>query len=128
MTGHGYGVKLAVIAAAVYLPALAAVCPASGFGHTYEIGTGTVVIANTQANSSWVPLSILIRYDTPGTGGVEVRRESHGQDFLLAACAFTNVTTIVWVPDIHYPFGYGDALVIKSSVTNGVVQLLRKGG
>lgn len=100
---------------------------AGGFGHTYAIGTGTVTISNTQANSSWAPVSVLIRYASPGTGTATVSRVSQDYDYVLAACTFTNVTSIVWVPDIEYPFAYGDALVIESSVTNGVVQVLRKG-
>jgi len=100
---------------------------AGGFGHTYPIGTGMVVISNTQANSSWVPVSVLIRYVSPATGTAEVSRVSQDYEYVLAACTFTNVTSIVWVPDIEYPFTYGDALVIESSVTNGVVQVLRKG-
>ncbi len=100
---------------------------AGGFGHTYAIGTGTVTISNSQANSSWVPVSVLIRYAAPATGTAEVSRVSQEHEFVLAACTFTNVTSIVWVPDIEYPFTYGDALVIESSATNGIVQILRKG-
>jgi hypothetical protein len=37
------------------------------------------------------------------------------------------VTSLVWVPDSLYSFGYGDALVIGTSVTNGFVQVTRRG-
>ena len=101
---------------------------AGGFAHTFGLGGGTVAVTNSQANSSWVPLSVMLRYAAPGTGTAEVRRESQGHAFVLAATGFTNATTLVWVPSIQYPFGYGDVLVIESSVTNGVVQVLRRGG
>ena len=113
------GIALILVVPAVLL--------AGGFGHTYAIGTGTVIISNTQANSSWVPVSLLIRYASASTGAAQVSRVSQDFEFVLATCMFTNVTSIVWVPDIEYPFTHGDALVIESSVTNGVVQVLRKG-
>jgi len=100
---------------------------AGGFGHTYAIGTGTVTVSNSQANSSWVPVSVLILYAAPATGTAEVSRASQDHVFSLALCTFSNVTSVVWVPDVEYPFAFGDALVIESSETNGVVQVLRKG-
>lgn len=115
------------ICAVMVLLGLPYALSAGGFGHTYAIGNGTVAITNTQANSSWAPVSVLIRYAGPSTGAASVTRRSQDHAFTLAYCAFTNVTTIVWVPDVAYPFVYGDALVIHSSVTNGVVQVLRRG-
>jgi len=46
---------------------------------------------------------------------------------MLANCTFSNVSSVVWVPDAKYPFGLGEALVIRSSVTNGIVQVIRRG-
>ncbi len=110
------------------LLALATAARGGGFAHTFALHKGTVALTNSQANSSWVPVSVLLRYDEPGTGTAQVRRESHGHVFVLATTTFTNTTTLVWVPSIAYPFGYGDVLVIESSATNGVVQVLRRGG
>ena len=98
-----------------------------GFGDTFALGTGTVVIANTQSNSRWVPVSVLLRYAEPATGSAEVRRVSQGHVFTLAACTFTNVSSLIWVPSVDFPFLSGDALVVESSATNGVVQVLRRG-
>ncbi len=113
------GALLALAAAAAY---------GGGFAHTFSLAGGTVAITNTQANSNWIPVSVMLRYDAPGIGTAAVRRESQGHVFVLAATGFTNVSTLVWVPSIQYPFGFGDVLVVESSVTNGVVQVLRRGG
>ena len=103
-----------------------AVC-AGGWSGTYSLAGGEVGVTNTQANSSWVPVAVLMAFTTPGTGAAEVWRVSGEYSFRLANCVFTNMTTVVWVPDAQYPFGMGEALVIRSSVTNGVVQVIRKG-
>jgi hypothetical protein len=100
---------------------------AGGWSGTYSLAGGEVGVTNTQANSSWVPVAVLMAYTTPGTGTAEVWRVSGGVSYRLASNAFTNMTTVVWVPDAAYPFGLGEALVIRSSVTNGVVQVIRKG-
>ncbi len=117
---------LALLAGAVLVLAAAA-GRAGGFAHTFGLGSGLVAITNAQANSSWVPLSVMLRYAAPATGSAQVRRESQGHAFVLAATGFTNVSTLVWVPSIQYPFNEGDVLVIESSATNGVVQVLRRG-
>ena len=116
------------LAAGAALVLAAAAGRAGGFAHTFGLGGGSVSITNAQANSSWVPLSVMLRYAAPATGTAEVRRESQGHAFVLAATGFTNVSTLVWVPSIQYPFNEGDVLVIESSATNGVVQVLRRGG
>ena len=120
--------RLALAAAVALALALASAARAGGFAHTFSLAGGRVALTNTQANSNWVPLSVMLRYDAPGTGTAAVRRESQGHVFVLAATGFTNVSTLVWVPSIQYPFGFGDVLVIESTATNGVVQVLRRGG
>lgn len=100
---------------------------AGGFSNTYSLASGSVSISNTQANSSWFPISVLVLYDAPSTGTATVQRVSQSYTHTLAACSFTNVTSIVWVPDRDYSFNYGDALAVQSSATNGVVQVMRKG-
>jgi hypothetical protein len=100
---------------------------AGGWSGTYSLAGGEVGVTNTQANSSWVPVAVLMAFTAPGTGAAEVWRVSGEYSFRLANCVFTNMTTVVWVPDAQYPFGMGEALVIRSSVTNGVVQVIRTG-
>ena len=107
--------------------AMASAAWAGGWTATYSLAGGTVGLTNTQANSSWVPVSVMLKFSAAGSGTVEVCRVSQEQSFVLANCVFSNVTTVVWVPDARYPFGFGDALAIRSSVTNGIVQVIRKG-
>ena len=108
--------------------ALAGAALASGFARTYPLGDGTVAITNSQANSVWAPVSVMIRFAEPSSGTASVWRASQGYSFQLGEARFTNATTIVWTPPAVYPFEYGDALVIECSATNGVVQALLRGG
>ena len=100
---------------------------AGGWSETYSLAGGTVSISNTQLNSSWVPVSVMIEFTAPGTGTVEVVRTDGSNRFVLSSCSFSNATTIVWAPDAPFVFGYGEALVIQSSLTNGAVQIIRRG-
>jgi hypothetical protein len=59
---------------------------------------------------------------------MSVRRASQGNSFLLGSYAISNGTSAVWVPEAEYPFAAGEALQITSSVTNGSVQVIRRGG
>ena len=101
---------------------------AEGYTHTFPLGaSGLVAVTNAQANSSWTVAAVLWQYQAAGTGTVTVSRVSQGFSVLLAWRAFTNKTSIVWVPEGAYSFGYGEALMISSSATNGVVQVNRRG-
>ena len=100
---------------------------AGGWTSTYSLTGGTVGVTNTQANSSWAPVSVMLTFNQASSGTAEVRRVSQGYSFLLANCAFSNVSTVVWVPDAEFVFTLGDALEIRSTVTGGVVQVIRKG-
>jgi len=100
---------------------------AGGFSHTFSLDAGSVTVTNTQANSSWAPVSVLIRYAEPSSGSAEIWRLSEYFSFELGSCTFSNVTTIVWIPSVAYSFGEGDALKVVSSETNGVVQIMRRG-
>ena len=100
---------------------------AEGFTHTFGLGSGTVVVSNSQANSSWVTVAVMLQYAGPSTGTAQVSRVSQGVSVLLGWRAFTNVTSMVWIPEGRYSFGCGDALVVGSTVTNGVLQVTRRG-
>ena len=120
--------KILGVTCAVFLVvALALGVRAGGFSTTVGLGAGTVVVSNSQANSSWVPVAVMIRYAAPCAGTVEVRRVSQELTIVLDCRAFTNATSVVWVPEAAYSFGYGDFLVVESSATNGVVQIMRRG-
>ncbi len=111
--------------AALALAAAGAV--ANSFTRTYPLGQGTVAVTNEQANSSWVPVAVMFQYAGPSSGTADVVRASQNVDVLLGRRSFSNKTSVVWVPDAPYAFGHGDALVIFSSETNGVVQIIRRG-
>jgi len=121
---HGW--KIAALWASAGLAATLVL--ASGWTTTEALGTGWVASTNTQANSSWVPVAVLVRFAEPEAGMVTVWRESGGVNVELGRCVFTNAQSVVWIPDAPYSFGFGDVLRIGSTATNGVVQVIRKGG
>ena len=101
---------------------------AEGYTHTFPLGTsGVVAVSNSQANSSWTVAAVLWQYRAANTGTVTVSRASQGVSVLLGWRTYSNNTSIVWVPEGVYSFGYGEALLISSSATNGVVQVNRRG-
>lgn len=100
---------------------------AEGFTHTYGLGNGTVAVSNSQANSSWVAVAVMLQYAGPSSGTAHVSRVSQSVRVMLGWCAFSNVTSLVWVPESSYSFSYGDALVVSTTVTNGVLQVTRRG-
>ena len=100
---------------------------AGGWSDSYSLTSGVVCVTNTQGNSSWVPVALMWRFTSAGSGTVEVSRVSLGVSFMLGNCVFTNASSMVWVPEAAFPFGFGEAMEIRSSVTNGVIQVIRKG-
>ena len=100
---------------------------AGGWSQTYSLSTGTVAITNAQLNSLWEPVAVLWSYPSAATGAVAVYRTSQGHSYTLSSMALTGVTSAVWAPEAPYPFATGDVLTITSEVTNGVVQIIRKG-
>ena len=100
---------------------------AGGFATSYRLDGGLVAVTNAQANSSWATVAVLVRFDGGATGTVAVKRESQGNTFTLSTCTFAGATNLVWVADRDYAFGFGEVLVIESTATNGVVQVMRKG-
>ena len=100
---------------------------AGGSAASFRLDGGTVAITNTQANSSWAPVAVLVKLDAPATGTLTVRRVSQGNTYALGSCTFAGATNLVWVADCEYPFGFGEVLVISSTATNGVVQIISRG-
>ena len=100
---------------------------AGGSAASFRLDAGGVAITNTQANSSWAPVAVLVKFDTAATGTVVVCRTSQGNTYTLGSCTFAGATNLVWVADCEYPFGFGEVLVISSTATNGVVQVLSRG-
>jgi len=113
----------AVCFMAAFLPLAAS---AGGFCASYRLDSGLVAVTNAQENSSWAIRAVLFSFPTGADGAVTVRRVSDGNTFALATRTFTAATNLVWVADTAFSFGFGDVLVIESTATNGVVQVMRK--
>ena len=111
----------------VLLCAATAVC-AAPWAKTYSLAPATVAVTNEQANSVWAPVAVLWSFPEATTGTVTASRASQGNTYLLSQYAVSNTvaSTVIWVAEASYPFEYGDVLVLTSSDTNGVVQVIRK--
>lgn len=99
-----------------------------GWAVTYPLAGGSVGVTNGQANTVWVPVAVLWAFPEPTNAVLSVRRVSQGNTFVLGSYAISNGTSAVWVPEADYPFVAGEVLQVTSSVTNGNVQVIRKGG
>lgn len=104
----------------------ASVALAGGWCSTYSLGSGSVDVTNEQANSSWVPVAVLLKFDAVTNSVVTVQRVSQSNTFTLGSANLSNVTSTVWAPDANYPFSFGDVLRVTSSATNGHVQIIRR--
>jgi len=107
--------------------ALGCTALAGGWATTHSLEGGSVALTNSQANSAWAPVAVLWAFGEATNATVTVARVSQGATFALGASEVTNASSAVWVPEAVYPFGTGDVLKIESSVTNGRVQVIRKG-
>ena len=100
---------------------------AGGIATTHSLSSGTVAITNTQKRSSWVPVALLFRFTAPTSGAITVERRTGSTAFLLTGCTLSNNQHAVWVPEADIPFNENDALNITSTITNGTVEIIRKG-
>ncbi len=118
---------LQTIAMGLLLLAVPATRATADWITTHPIDGGGVSLTNSQANSVWVPLAVMLRYETPSDSVVAVERESQGATYLLGLVTVTNASTVVWIPETGYPFVLGDVLRVQSAATNGQMQIIRKG-
>jgi len=109
---------------------------AAGIASTHSLSSGTVELANTQKRSSWAPVALLFRFDDPATGTITVERlvpcdsdlgTPGSTAFLLTSCTVSNNQHAVWVPEAAIPFNENESLFITSTITNGTVEIIRKG-
>ena len=119
--------RLMVACVSVIVVSLGVALAGPGWSTTHSLAGGAVLVTNEQANSSWVPVAVLIQYAGASSGTVDVRRVSQGVSVVLGLTTFTNTASLVWVPEAAFSFGSGDVLVIRSSETNAVLQLMRRG-
>jgi hypothetical protein len=111
----------------VLMLALCASSSAAGIATTHSLATGTVAITNTEKRSSWVPVALLFRFTAPTSGTITVERRTGSTAFLLTGCTLSNNQHAVWVPEADIPFNENDSLNITSTITNGTVEIIRKG-
>lgn len=100
---------------------------AAPWAQTYPMNGETITLTNQQANSVWMPVVVLWKFSPATNATLSVSRESQGNTYLLGKLSTTNACTIIWVPEADYPFQFGDVLQVTSTVTNGLVQIIRKG-
>lgn len=110
--------------AAIVVCALAGGARAGGWAGTYSLAAGSVSFTNSQANSSWMPVAILWKFEERTDVTMSVERISQGNTFVLGMMATTNVTSAIWVPEADYPFLPGDVLRVTSTAS-GVLHVIR---
>jgi hypothetical protein len=113
---------LCLLTSVICLPAWA-----GGIATTHSLATGTIAITNTEKRSSWVPVALLFRFSAPTSGAITVERRTGSTAFLLTSCTLSNNQHAVWVPEADIPFNENDSLNITSTITNGTVEIIRKG-
>ena len=100
---------------------------AAGIATTHSLNSGAVAITNTEKRSSWVPVALLFRFTAPASGAITVERRTGSTAFLLTGCTLSNNQHAVWVPEADIPFNENDSLLVTSTITNGTVEIIRKG-
>ena len=111
----------------VLMLALCASSSAAGFSTVHALSSGIVAITNTEKRASWVPVALLFRFSAPTSGAITVERRTGSTAFLLTSCTLSNNQHAVWVPEADIPFNENDSLNITSTITNGTVEIIRKG-
>jgi hypothetical protein len=107
--------------------AVAGAVYAAPWAQTYSLQGATVAVTNQQINSVWMPEVVLWKFAAATNAALTVSRVSQGNTYLIGSLSVTNASTVVWISEADYPFEYGDALQLTSTVTNGQVQIIRKG-
>ena len=114
------------VAICFVLLAISLAAYAAGFSKTYSLSTGTITIENTQKRSSWSPVAILIHYSASVDTTITIKRINNGNEYLLSTVTLTGVQDITWIPEADYPFNHGDTLVITSTDTSGILELIQR--
>lgn len=109
---------LLVVANAVY---------AAPWAQTYPLKGPTVAVTNQHFNTVWMPEVVLWKFTAATNASLTVSRVSQGNTYVIGSLSVTNASTVVWIPEADFPFEYGDAMQLSSTVTNGQVQIIRKG-
>ena len=107
--------------------AVAGVVYAAPWAQTYQLQGATVAVTNQQVNTVWMPEVVLWKFTAATNATLTVSRVSQGNTYLIGSLTVTNASTVVWIPEADFPFEYGDTLQMTSTVTNGQIQIIRKG-
>ena len=100
---------------------------AAPWAQTYPLKAATISVTNQQVNTVWMPEVVLWKFTAATNAALTVSRVSQGNTYLIGSLTVTNASTVVWIPEADFPFEYGDALQMTSTVTNGQIQIIRKG-
>jgi len=100
---------------------------AAPWAQTFPQNGTTIMLTNDQANTVWMPVTVLWKFLTDTNATLTVFRESQGNTFLIGKLSVTNASTVIWVPEVEYPFEFGDVLQLSSTAPNVQVQIIRKG-
>ena len=106
---------------------IAGAVSAAPWAQTYPLKGATVAVTNQQVNTVWMPEVVLWKFTAATNATLTVSRVSQGNTYLIGSLTVTNASTVVWIPEADFPFEYGDALQMTSTVTNGQIQIIRKG-
>ncbi len=106
---------------------VAGVAYAAPWAQTYPLNGTTIMLTNQQVNTVWMPVTVLWKFSTGTNATLTVSRVSQGHTFLIGNLPVTNASTVIWVPEVEYPFEYGDVLQLTSTVPNVQVQIIRRG-
>jgi len=111
----------------VLLMGLGAAVRAQGWSSVHDLVDGRAVVENTQANSSWYVVSLLVAFEEATTGEIKVYRERDGVRHTLGIVVFENAVSVVWAPEAKFSFRRGETLVVVTSFEAGEVHLIRRG-
>lgn len=111
----------------LFLIGFGSVVRAQGWTTVHTLVEGEAVIANTQANSSWYVVSLLVAFEEPTTGEIKVYRIRDGVRHTLGLVVFENAVSVVWAPEAKFSFRQGEKLLVETSFEAGVIQLIRRG-
>ena len=100
---------------------------AAPWAQTYPLNGSLIMLTNQQVNTVWMPVTVLWKFPANTNATLTVSRVSQGNTYLIGNLPVTNASTVIWVPEVEYPFEFGDVLQLTSSVTNAHVQIIRKG-
>ena len=109
----------------IILACLCACTPALAVTSEHATTNGLVASTNTTSTAEWKPQALFVVFPAETNGLVTVTRRSRGVTVPLARHAFSNTTSVTWLPTTDYPIRPGDVFAVTSSVPTFTLQLER---